>query len=134
MTFTREGSCLGCGQHCCAEVLLPVSPEAATALRAGLSGWTVLETDDPGTVDWLGYHGLGLVVHVPAGAELRPVGEATFAVLPIPCKHLLPSGRCAVYGTDARPSICDEFPTSPLHLTTLSAEGQAACGYSFVET
>lgn len=134
MSFTREGQCLGCGQHCCAEVLLPLSADAATAVRAGLGGWTVLETNDPGTVDWLSYHGLGLVVHVPPSAALRQVGAATMAVLPIPCTHLLPDGRCAVYGTDLRPSICDEFPTSPLHLTTLSPEGQAACGYRFVET
>ena len=61
------------------------------------------------------------------GITLTEKDGRVWAKLPIPCTALQADKSCGVYGTDARPELCDTWPQEPEDLIELGAP----CGYQF---
>lgn len=72
----------------------------------------------PDVMKWIGLHGV----------RLSMVEERCIAMLPIPCTALQPDKSCGVYGTEARPTLCSEWPQSRAALALVSS-----CGYRFTD-
>lgn len=105
MTWRREGRCQPevCGSACCRFVVLDVNPAHE-------------QTD---TASWLSFHGIALA----------PISGRTLARIPLECAALSGEGRCAVYGTNDRPTLCGDFPRGPGDLIGLDGR----CTYTFTE-
>ena len=72
----------------------------------------------PDIMKWISLHGI----------TLSMVEERCIATLPIPCTALQSDKSCGVYGTEARPDLCSEWPQSRAALALVSS-----CGYSFTD-
>ena len=99
-TFVREGECDGCHDrvpgYCC------------TFLSFSLS--RALSDDE---AYWASLH---------PGVKV----DGSNLTLSIPCSALTPDGRCSLFGTDARPQMCERFPELPAQML----EG---CSYTLTE-
>ncbi len=91
--WQRLGSCEPtlCDSACCRFFALEVNP---------------LYLSDPDLADWVRLHGV----------DLTAVGGRVLARIPLGCTALASDGSCHLYGQPARPTLCSEFPRSPLEL------------------
>ena len=102
--WQRSGGCHdGCGR-CCEYMVLPLDPRVR---------------NDPAYKDWWWWVGLH---------NIRIMGNK--AHIPLPCVHLTKDKKCAVYGTDARPHMCDEGPRLPSEIVGL----EEVCTYEWSRT
>lgn len=99
----RTGACTpGCGA-CCQWIELQVAARYAR---------------NPDTRKWLKLHGI----------EITQDDNLAFATIPLPCRALLPDGRCSLYGTPDRPDLCGRYPATPADLSGL--EGVCTFGFA----
>lgn len=129
----RTGHCLGCGQHCCTRVGVPISGRLIDAGKRGEPVYA-LPIADPDYQHWLALHGIdgSRLFFVPPDASYQLLGgRYPVALFPARCRHLTEDGGCGIYGQPDRPQICDSWPAYPWELEALTPAGQAACGYSF---
>jgi hypothetical protein len=132
----RVGHCLGCGQHCCAHVVVPLTPAMADAVLAHQPVW-LEPSGNPDYEAWLGLHGLPVnqVQLLPTDTSYSVISDGTTRV-PVAwihraCRALQADGSCALYDQPDRPQMCGDWPYEPLNLLTMSRAGQRACGYHF---
>lgn len=103
----RQGECtVGCGA-CCKYISLQVPPEYGS---------------NPDVRKWIELHGI----------RLTERDGGVFASLEMPCHALTEDGKCGVYGTDARPDMCEEWPARPEQIAEFE-EVREVCTYSFIE-
>ena len=60
------------------------------------------------------------------GLEVVETGDFVVLNFHNPCSALADDGKCSLYDTSERPSVCDEWPRSPADLLMTPY-----CGYSF---
>ena len=105
--MSRTGFCSENCAACCRFLVLQVNPQYA-------------ELED--VKRWVELHGIKLAIR----------NGACWAYIPTPCSALAGT-QCSLYGTAARPKVCDDWPTSQADIDELHRfTEREICTYSFV--
>lgn len=136
-SYTRSGTCHGCGQHCCSTVVLPLSHAQADDFLTHKPIWVSVR-QDPDYNRWLALHGIDgerpwMLPTITRFSVIgrKPEARVPIATIPVRCHALNEDGSCALYDSPDRPQMCADWPLEPLQLATLSLVGQESCGYEF---